>query len=155
MTSKKIEDDFEGFGIVYLEANLAGKPVIAGDSGGVRDAVHDNLNGLLVIPDNLKAQVLTVSGLADILNASQSNLNKTIIVISAPQVIEKLLKLGVAINKINVGGIHYKEGRSKYLSYLYLAPEEIASLIRIMNMGISVDCQDVPDAKKIPLQNLI
>ncbi|MDD5291489.1 MAG: glycosyltransferase family 4 protein [Patescibacteria group bacterium] len=52
MPARKINDDFEGFGIVYLEANLAGKPVIAGDSGGVRDAVVDGLNGLMVNPEN-------------------------------------------------------------------------------------------------------
>jgi phosphatidyl-myo-inositol dimannoside synthase len=46
--SRDIEGDFEGFGIVYLEANLAGKPVIAGDSGGVKDAVKSNFNGLLI-----------------------------------------------------------------------------------------------------------
>lgn len=52
MPARTIGDDFEGFGIVYLEANLAGKPVIAGDSGGVRDAVEDEVNGLLVNPEN-------------------------------------------------------------------------------------------------------
>jgi phosphatidylinositol alpha-1,6-mannosyltransferase len=44
--------DFEGFGIVYLEANLCGKPVIAGRSGGVPDAVENNVNGLLVNPES-------------------------------------------------------------------------------------------------------
>ena len=110
---------------------------------------------LSIIPDNLKAQVLTLSKLADILKSGQSDLSKTIIVVSTPQVIEKLLELEVTIDKINMGGIHHKEGRSKYLSYLYLAPDEVSSLTRIMNTGISIDCQDVPDAKKIPLQNLI
>lgn len=48
MPSRDIDGDFEGFGIVYLEANMAGKPVIAGDSGGVQDAVVNRLNGLIV-----------------------------------------------------------------------------------------------------------
>lgn len=55
MPARDISGDFEGFGIVYMEANLAGKPVVAGDSGGVRDAVVDGLNGLLVDPDDLNA----------------------------------------------------------------------------------------------------
>lgn len=55
MPSRNINGDFEGFGIVYLEANLAGKPVIAGDSGGVRDAVEDDINGLLVDSGNKEA----------------------------------------------------------------------------------------------------
>ncbi|KKR12436.1 MAG: Glycosyltransferase, group 1 family protein [Candidatus Falkowbacteria bacterium GW2011_GWA2_39_24] len=50
MPARAIGDDIEGFGIVYLEANLAGKPVIAGRSGGVEDAVQDNINGLVVEP---------------------------------------------------------------------------------------------------------
>lgn len=52
MPSRQIKEDFEGFGIVYLEANLCGKPVIAGDSGGVRDAVKDKVSGLLVDPED-------------------------------------------------------------------------------------------------------
>jgi len=53
MPSREIDGDFEGFGIVYLEANLSGKPVIAGESGGVGDAVIDGYNGLLVNPEDI------------------------------------------------------------------------------------------------------
>ncbi|MFA6254558.1 MAG: glycosyltransferase family 4 protein [Patescibacteria group bacterium] len=42
--------DVEGFGIVYLEANLFGKPVIGGKSGGVPEAVLDGQTGILVNP---------------------------------------------------------------------------------------------------------
>lgn len=50
MPSRDIAGDFEGFGIVYLEANLAGKAVIGGKSGGVADAIRHTYNGLLVDP---------------------------------------------------------------------------------------------------------
>jgi len=43
-------DDVEGFGIVCLEAALAGLPVLAGNSGGVSEAVVDGVTGLLVDP---------------------------------------------------------------------------------------------------------
>ena len=42
--------DTEGFGIVFLEANACGKPVIGGDSGGVADAVENGVTGFLVNP---------------------------------------------------------------------------------------------------------
>lgn len=41
---------FEGFGIAYLEAALAGKPSLAGRSGGTADAVVHQETGLLVDP---------------------------------------------------------------------------------------------------------
>jgi phosphatidyl-myo-inositol dimannoside synthase len=40
--------DFEGFGIVYLEAAAAGKPAIGGRNGGVPEAIVDGETGILV-----------------------------------------------------------------------------------------------------------
>ena len=53
MVSRNIEEngDMEGFGIVYLEAGLMEKPVIAGASGGVGDAVIHKKTGLLINPN--------------------------------------------------------------------------------------------------------
>ncbi|MBU1349118.1 glycosyltransferase family 4 protein [Patescibacteria group bacterium] len=45
--------DVEGFGIVYLEAALAGIPAIAGRSGGAVEAVRHERTGLLVHPEQL------------------------------------------------------------------------------------------------------
>ena len=39
--------NFEGFGLVYLEAGAYGLPVIATRSGGVADAVEDGKTGYL------------------------------------------------------------------------------------------------------------
>lgn len=52
MPSRKIGPDVEGFGTVYLEANLFGLPVIGGRSGGVPEAVLDQQTGLLVNPED-------------------------------------------------------------------------------------------------------
>jgi phosphatidylinositol alpha-1,6-mannosyltransferase len=52
MTPHYIKDagDIEGFGTVFLEANACGKPVVAGKSGGVSEAVINDRTGLLVDP---------------------------------------------------------------------------------------------------------
>ncbi|WP_434752510.1 glycosyltransferase family 4 protein [Paenibacillus amylolyticus] len=54
MPSRDIKEkgDVEGFGIVFLEANYYRLPVIAGNSGGIPDAVKDNITGYLVDPVN-------------------------------------------------------------------------------------------------------
>lgn len=55
MISRELAEngDVEGFGIVFLEANLFRKPVVGGESGGVPDAVVNGKTGLLVDPDSL------------------------------------------------------------------------------------------------------
>lgn len=66
MPSRELPDgDVEGFGIVYLEAALCGKPVIAGKSGGVSEAVEHNKTGLLVDPEDVGDIVKAISKLLD------------------------------------------------------------------------------------------
>lgn len=47
-----LPDDVEGFGMVYLEANAYGVPVIAAKTGGVSDAVKENVSGIFTDPKN-------------------------------------------------------------------------------------------------------
>jgi phosphatidylinositol alpha-1,6-mannosyltransferase len=51
----------EGFGLVFLEANACGVPVIAGRAGGSVDAVTDGVNGLLVDGEDVRSIVAGVS----------------------------------------------------------------------------------------------
>ncbi|HEY1775386.1 MAG TPA: glycosyltransferase family 4 protein [Solirubrobacteraceae bacterium] len=53
----------EGFGIVYLEANAHGLPVVAGAAGGATDAVVDGVTGLLVDPEDHLAVADALVGL--------------------------------------------------------------------------------------------
>lgn len=46
--------DWEGFGIVFLEASLASLPIVAGRAGGVEEAVIDRETGLLVNSADVK-----------------------------------------------------------------------------------------------------
>jgi phosphatidylinositol alpha-1,6-mannosyltransferase len=52
MPSRENMPFVEGFGIVFLEANACGKPVVGARSGGIPDAVLNGKTGLLVEPDD-------------------------------------------------------------------------------------------------------
>ena len=64
LPTQQVNDDFEGFGLVYLEAGLAGLPVIATDAGGVAEVVVDGVTGLLLpaaeVAERLPAAIVSL-----------------------------------------------------------------------------------------------
>lgn len=48
LANRQVGCDVEGFGMVLLEAQACGTPVIAGDSGGSREALLDGVTGTVV-----------------------------------------------------------------------------------------------------------
>ncbi|HET6607430.1 MAG TPA: glycosyltransferase [Rhodopila sp.] len=64
MANRELSDgDTEGFGLVFLEANACGVPVVAGKAGGSTDAVTDRVNGLVIDGTNVGEIVTAVVSL--------------------------------------------------------------------------------------------
>lgn len=59
------QNKFEGFGIVYLEASACGKPIVATDAGGIRDAVLDTVTGLIAPDGNVAGITDRITRLLD------------------------------------------------------------------------------------------
>lgn len=55
--------DVEGFGMVYLEANVHKKPVIGTDVGGVREAIQNGYSGIIIPPDTPETLAKTLISL--------------------------------------------------------------------------------------------
>ena len=53
MPARQIGADVEGFGIVFLEAALCGKPSVGSRSGGIPEAIEHGKTGILVDPENV------------------------------------------------------------------------------------------------------
>ena len=61
LTPQEEKLNFEGFGLVYLEAGAYGLPVVGTRTGGVPDAIRDGETGILVEPgdvDGISAAIL-------------------------------------------------------------------------------------------------
>lgn len=71
LANRDIDGDIEGFGMVLVEAQSCGKPVIAGNSGGTRDTMNIPSTGLLVnceAPDELGQAISRLLADEDLMN---------------------------------------------------------------------------------------
>ena len=60
-----------------------------------------------------------------------------------------------AVRKVNVGGIHARDGRTERLRYVFLSDEEAAQLKALAEGGVEVTAQDLPTAKPVPVAELV
>ena len=63
MAPRTLKDDVEGFGTVFLEAGLAGKPSVGTRSGGIPEAVIDHVTGILVEEGNINELAAAISAI--------------------------------------------------------------------------------------------
>ncbi len=110
---------------------------------------------LSIVPRHIKPFILTTDEFSDMSKNGKIDWNRTIVLVASPFVLEDILERGIEPDPVNVGGIHFKEGRHKYLSYLYLNDEEVRTFNRCMERGINFICQDMPDSKKVSLKNIL
>jgi mannose/fructose/N-acetylgalactosamine-specific phosphotransferase system component IIB len=77
-----------------------------------------------------------------------------VILVKSPTIIEKLISKGVHLDQINLGGLHYLEGKKQYLNCLYLYDEECETLKRIIN-DCHVSYQPLPSDHKVDLKTVL
>jgi phosphatidylinositol alpha-1,6-mannosyltransferase len=62
MSNIRVAGDIEGFGVVMLEAGMCGLPTVAAGIEGIRDAIHDGRNGVLVPSGDPEAFAAAILG---------------------------------------------------------------------------------------------
>ena len=72
MPNIKVEGDAEGFGMVAIEAASCGVPVIASNLEGIKDAVRDGKNGILIESGNVEMFVKELSKNGELKKKSKS-----------------------------------------------------------------------------------
>jgi phosphatidyl-myo-inositol dimannoside synthase len=63
MAGRETDHFIEGFGLVYIEAGIRGKPVIGTRVGGIPEAIVENETGLIAEPDNVNDIVSAIKKL--------------------------------------------------------------------------------------------
>ena len=110
---------------------------------------------LMAAPPNLPTQISTVSDILSSIENITEGKKLTLILMKSPEMIKTLLEGGVSFNKVNIGGIHFREDRKEFLPYVYLSENEIALLRELMDRDIYFQCQDLPSSPAYDLKKII
>ncbi|SBV69612.1 N-acetylgalactosamine-specific enzyme IIB component of PTS [uncultured Citrobacter sp.] len=65
-----------------------------------------------------------------------------------PQTVRKLLEGGITLNDVNVGNMHFSEGKKQISSKVYVNEQDLNDLQFIKKHGVNIFIQDVPGDQK-------
>ena len=110
---------------------------------------------LMAAPSNLDTRVLSLNDTLLYIRQHLDAPDISMILLNSPNDVKKLFEQGLSIMEINVGGIHFDEGRTEYLPYLYLDMQEVKLFKELIEAGFVFECQDVPNGSKYNLHKLL
>lgn len=79
----------------------------------------------------------------------------TMILVKVPETIEYMVDHGIDIKEVDLGGMGAKEGRSTLFQYISTSKEEDECFKRLLDKGIDVYVQIVPQNEKQSIKPLI
>ena len=110
---------------------------------------------LSCVPSHLQSVILSIHETTSyLLNESVPD-DKTIVLVRSPRVLIEIAESGFSPRNVNLGGMHYMENRRQYLPYVFLSDEDINDIKILINMGISIYCQDLPTSKKYNILDVL
>jgi PTS system mannose-specific IIB component/fructoselysine and glucoselysine-specific PTS system IIB component len=60
-----------------------------------------------------------------------------------------------AVRAVNVGGLHHRPGRAQRMRYVFVDAAEDQALRALAASGVAVTAQDVPNARPVPLAEVL
>ncbi len=98
--------------------------------------------------DSIQVRVMTTAEAAAYLKKALEK-RRTMVLAEKPDCFLGLVKAGVAIDKVNLGGMHYEDGKRRVTDYLYVDDHDVQVLSELHKLGVALEAQDVPGSKPV------
>jgi PTS system mannose-specific IIB component/fructoselysine and glucoselysine-specific PTS system IIB component len=103
------------------------------------------------VPSSVELRFASVVEAAAQVGAWEADPRTGIVIAGDIATMAALCAAAPSVRRVNVGGVHFRAGRTERLRFVYLTDEEAASLRALAALGVTVTAQDVPTAAPVPL----
>ena len=125
----------------HLGANLI---VVANDNVS-EDEVQQNLMDM-VLPDVIQARYFSIEKTIDVIHKASPR-QKIFLVVKDVQDVLKLKQGGVPIDHLNIGNMHYEEGKKQISSTVSVNSQDKEDFKALDKLGVKLDLRRVPSER--------
>lgn len=109
----------------------------------------------MAVPGNLKLSVLTIADATVKLKMDIPDDDRLMVLLNSPTDALELVKRGVQVKSINVGGIHFCEGKKQILKAVCVDMVDIQALYELDHCGIELEGRIVPTDERINIMESV
>ena len=109
----------------------------------------------LCAPEGVELKIASFAEAARAVSECAKDAVKTLVLAAGPQEILSLLKAGITMESVNVGGLHYAAGTVQLGKAIYLGEEDLTAFKDIVSRQVRVEGRSVPDEDPIDLLSMI
>lgn len=106
------------------------------------------------VPPSIGVSVLGVARSATALREPTGPLaaaRRVILLTGSPADMFQLALAGVAIPRVNVGGLHFEAGKQQLLPSVFVGRDDVEALRAFVRAGAAVSVQALPGAREVPI----
>ncbi len=109
----------------------------------------------MAVPKGKKGLIFTTDEAILYFKDGKDSNEKIFIVVKGPNTYLNLVKGGVKLNSINVGGMYFKPGKKQLSKTVYVDEEDIKTFKEMESLGVESEIRTSPSDKSINIYNLI
>ena len=98
--------------------------------------------------DSIQVRVLGTTEAASYLKEFPEE-RRVFVLAEKPDCFLELVKLGLKIDRLNLGGMHYEDGKRRVTDYLYVDDHDVEVLRQLHELGVVLQAQDVPGSRPV------
>lgn len=136
----------------WLNYTGAGKIVVIDDA-----TAKDSFLSMIIktlVPANIKTEVTTLEKSVEVVAALPKN-EKVILLSKTPEAYVNLVKNGISLEKINIGGMGARPGRKTLYRNISASEEEMNQLKELTELGLVVEIQMVAEDTAINVKKYL
>lgn len=126
-----------------LGANL----IVVADDEAAKDTLMQKLMATTAKSSGAGVRFFTLQKTIDVIHKAADK-QKIFIVCRNPQAVRALVEGGVPLKEVNVGNMHFSEGKRQISKKVYVDDKDLEDLRFIQDKGIDLYIQDVPGDTK-------
>jgi N-acetylgalactosamine PTS system EIIB component len=132
----------------HLGANL----IIVANDEVAEDEVQQNLMDMAV-SSAAETRYFTLQETIDKINFA-GDWQHIFLVIKTPQDALTLIENEVPIKVLNIGNLHFKEGKKQVTSTISVDEEDKKTFRRLLEFGVKIELRKVPDDPVVPVEKI-